>query len=71
MAFVQNYVSALAGGGGDGAIGTPWTLAESIASLAAGEQPSALAVWEHAPRARCTWPLVNGLALSTNNYTRF
>lgn len=38
MAYVEKYVSSLAGGGGDGSSGSPWTLAECVANLAAGER---------------------------------
>lgn len=38
MAYVEKYVSSLAGGGGDGSSGSPWTLGECVANLAAGER---------------------------------
>lgn len=38
MAWTEKYVSSLAGGGGDGSSGSPWTLAECTSNLAAGER---------------------------------
>lgn len=37
-ALTERYVSSLAGGGGDGSSGTPWTLAEAVSSAAAGDR---------------------------------
>lgn len=38
MAITERYVSSLAGGGGDGSVGTPWTWAEMLTSAAAGDR---------------------------------
>jgi hypothetical protein len=38
MALVERYVSALAAGGGDGTVGTPWTLAEAAAAAVASDR---------------------------------
>lgn len=38
MALTERYVSSLAGGGGDGSIGSPWTLAEAVSNAAAGDR---------------------------------
>lgn len=38
MALTERYVSALAGGGGDGSVGTPWTWAEMLTTAAAGDR---------------------------------
>jgi hypothetical protein len=35
VAFTERYVTAAAGGGGDGSVGTPWTLAESMGASGA------------------------------------
>ncbi len=42
MAWTDRYVSSLAGGGGDGSQGTPWTLAEAIANAAGGDRVNVL-----------------------------
>lgn len=34
MAITEKYVSSLAGGGGDGSVGTPWTLTEALTDSA-------------------------------------
>lgn len=36
-ALTERYVSSLAGGGGDGSSGSPWTLAEALSSAASGD----------------------------------
>ncbi len=38
MAITERYVSSLAGGGGSGTSGSPWTLSEAISSAAAGDR---------------------------------
>lgn len=38
MAWTDRYVTADAGGGGDGSSGSPWTLAEAFSSAAAGDR---------------------------------
>ncbi len=38
MAFAERYVTAAAGGGGDGSSGDPWTLAEAGAAAVAGDR---------------------------------
>lgn len=38
MALTERYVSALAGGSGDGSIGNPWTLAQGTAGAVAGDR---------------------------------
>jgi len=38
MAWTEKYVTAGAGGGGDGSSGSPWTLAEAASNLANGER---------------------------------
>ena len=38
MALIERYVSALAGGGGDGTVGSPWTLVEAAAAAVAGDR---------------------------------
>jgi len=38
VALTERYVSSLAVGGGDGSIGSPWTLAEADASAVAGDR---------------------------------
>jgi hypothetical protein len=38
VAYTERYVTSAAGGGGDGSVGTPWTLAEAFANAAAGDR---------------------------------
>lgn len=38
MAWIDKYVTADAAGGGDGSSGSPWTITEAIASVAAGQR---------------------------------
>lgn len=38
MAITERYVTATAGGGGDGAVGTPWTIVEAMAQAVAGDR---------------------------------
>lgn len=38
MAITERYVSALAGGDGDGSVGSPWTLAEAFTNAVAGDR---------------------------------
>ena len=42
MAFTERYVTDAAPGGGDGQIGTPWTLAEALAAAVAGDRVNIL-----------------------------
>ncbi len=43
MTFVERYVSVAAGGGGDGSLGDPWTLAEAESAAVAGDRVNILA----------------------------
>ena len=38
MAYTERYVTDAAGGGGDGSSGSPWTLAEALASATAADR---------------------------------
>jgi hypothetical protein len=38
VAWIERYVSPSASGGGDGSVGSPWTLAEAAASAVAGDR---------------------------------
>jgi hypothetical protein len=38
MALTERYVTSAAGGGGDGTVGSPWTLAEAAAAAVAGDR---------------------------------
>jgi hypothetical protein len=38
MAITERYVSSLAAGGGDGSVGSPWTLVEAAAAAVAGDR---------------------------------
>lgn len=42
MAFTERYVTDAAAGGGDGQIGTPWTLAEALTNAVAGDRVNIL-----------------------------
>lgn len=43
MAFTERYVSSVAGGGGDGSLGNPWTLSEAVSAAVAGDRVNILA----------------------------
>lgn len=60
MAYVERYVTDGAGGGGVGSEGDPWTLAEGIANVAAGERINLLSDGTYTLGADATFP--NGLA---------
>ncbi|NOX58649.1 MAG: right-handed parallel beta-helix repeat-containing protein [Planctomycetes bacterium] len=43
MTFVERFVTASAGGGGNGSAGSPWTLAEAASSAVAGDRVNIIA----------------------------
>ena len=56
MGYTERYVTAAAGGGGDGSSGTPWTLAEAITNAVGGDRVNILSDATYTLGASATFP---------------